>query len=98
VIGRRVYGFEFALSRAGESLGWHRVQGHGGLFGDGCLYRFDNGGEPSGKLLRRLRGECARMVQSEGYALVLVDPDAAPSERHTKLKGVEVTDIRPLIG
>ena len=92
------YGFEYALSREGEPLGWHRVMGHGGYFGDGCLYQFAPGKKPGAEILRRLKVKCARMVRDEGEALVLVDPDASPSERHKRLEGVQVDDIRPLFG
>jgi len=96
-MAQRVFGFEYGLARMGEGdLGWYRVMGHGGFFGDGCLYQFADGSEPSFETMCRLKARCARMVQDEGYALVLVDPDAEPSKRFRKLKGVKVTNIRIL--
>jgi len=98
-----IYGFEFQLARDGAPLGWFRVQGAGGLFGDGSLYQFDDG-KPVGhiRLLRlqtRLKAKCDAMVRAEGAALVLVDPDAAPADRYRWIDGpLRVTGVRVLGG
>ena len=92
----RVHGFEYALTdeESGEDLGFHRVMGAGGYFGDGCLYQFTNGRRPTEKVLDTLTRRCDRMVREDGEALVLANPDVFPPERHRKLKGVRVTGIR----
>lgn len=90
---RRINGFEFLVERSDGSRTWERIQGAGGLVGDGTLYQFDDGSEPTAVHCAALLSR-ARQVVCDG-ARILLDPDAPPAERFATIHGVTLHACRP---
>lgn len=89
----QITGFEFLVERPDGSRAWERIHGAGGLVGDGTLYQFAGGSQPTAVHCAALLSRARRVVRDG--ARILLDPDAPPARRYTTIHGVKVHACRP---
>lgn len=79
--------------RTGDTEQAVRVQGSGGLLGDGCLHITDwNEGKLS-LVCQRLQAQAERMLRTDGALRILVGWDLPLDERYTTITPDEVLRV-----
>lgn len=95
---RSVEGFEFKVRDGGKTR-WVRIQGRGGLLGDGTLAGIadrQRHGNPThiGEIKRKLLTQARKQYQQDGDVLVLRDENAPPAKRFAATTPDAIVAIR----
>ena len=96
---RSINGFEFQIWLEDETAPWVRLQGNGGLWGDGALASLNAAGRRTKSLLARIELSVLNGVRAElrreGAVRVYVDHDDH-TKRITPTKVLDVLNIRAI--
>lgn len=89
---RKITGFQFQVREKGR-LRWVRLQGSGGLMGDGMLHALQDKPPPK-TTMRRLLGQANRELRSEGYLLEWRGDKLPPGKRIRRIRPTSVEQVK----